>query len=103
MTEFDRFRKVCSCDPLTNRDSAIRAQRLSLLAAYFQYNPQEISLAFNKAKKDETGRVNQAGRDGNIPTEPSATVEGAEAEPPQPEREVAPLAGKASQTTNAEP
>jgi hypothetical protein len=51
----------------------------------WQYNPQEISLAVNKGKKDESGRVIQAGKDGQIPTEPTAPIVDAETAPAQPE------------------
>jgi len=36
---------------------------------YLQYNPQEVALTTNKAKKSEAGRV-QAGKDETISTEP---------------------------------
>jgi hypothetical protein len=35
-----------------------------------QYNPQEVALTVNKAKKNESGRV-QAGKDETISTEPA--------------------------------
>jgi hypothetical protein len=50
----------------------------------WQYNPQEISLAVNKGKKDESGRVIQAGKDGQIPTEPAAPVADPETAPALP-------------------
>jgi hypothetical protein len=65
----------------------------------WQYNPQEISLAVNKGKKDESGRVIQAGKDGQIPTEPLAPVADTETAPAQPEEAAAPTSAPSGITT----
>jgi hypothetical protein len=65
----------------------------------WQYNPQEISLAVNKGKKDESGRVIQAGKDGQIPTAPAAPVADAETAPAQPEEAAAPTSAPSEITT----
>jgi hypothetical protein len=67
----------------------------------WQYNPQEISLAVNKGKKDESGRVIQAVKDGQIPTEPAGPVADAETAPAQPE-EAAASTSAPSEVTNTE-
>lgn len=67
----------------------------------WQYNPQEISLAVNKGKKDESGRVIQAGKDGQIPTEPAAPVADPETAPALPEEAAAPTSAP-SEVINTE-
>ncbi|KAG7558300.1 hypothetical protein FFLO_02770 [Filobasidium floriforme] len=64
-----------------------------------RYNPQEISLAVNKGKKDESGRVIQAGKDGQIPTEPAAPVADVETAPAQPKEAAVPTSAPSEVTT----
>jgi hypothetical protein len=73
-----------------------------LLWLTLQYNPQEISLAINKSKRDENGRVVQAGREGAISTQPTASVPEPEAAPAQPEEEAVPSTSAASEVTISE-
>lgn len=59
------------------------------MGPYFQYNPREISLAFNKDKKSEHGRVIPAGREAEPSIETTAAVTEDETTATQPEEPAA--------------